>query len=912
VSRGASRRAANPRPPARRRGGIPSASVARQARADAWPLSVGLVVVALVASLTAVVPRLATRVSSDEVATAVADAGPRADVVVSVPLTEGFDVPRPLWADTAGAARFESGQVAAGLPDVLAKPITTIVSNELDAGDIGGEPGRVRLAYVERDGGPGVTWVSGRAPKASASADDVASSDGQAYPIEVALSADVAAALEVTDGQILHLKDSDGTPIDVPVTGLFAPVDPSDPAWGVVPTLVAPKVVGGSAGRVEMSAMVTDGSLPFARLALKPGAFSCRYTLQVEPNRLNGANAASVATAVRARVASPDGFGITGVTPSVITRLDVVLDAATARIRSATAQASLVLAGVLVTAAMVLLLSAGLVVQRRTGVLAHQRAHGATLAVIAAGLAVESVALTALGAAIGLAAAGLAVPGPTPWGWVAPPLVFAAAAGPMLGVRAAARSAAPPPALRLDPRRGVKAAEARRVAFEVTVLVLTVGAFAALRARGISASGETLGADAVVLAAPALAAAAVALVLLRLLPPLWRWVGRAAHRTRGAASVLASARITTPGLPLVALVLATSLFTATPAIEATVRSGQLAGSWQSVGADVVVSANAESAFPSEIETLAEAPGVDAAASARVVTGSQLLGDGLDLVVRVVAVDSAAFQGLLAASPPADAPQLALIAAPGGQAAPAVAALTTGVPSGATGLALTWAGAPVPLTAVGSAPAIPGDGGSAIPTVVVDRQALAAFIGKPVLSDVLWVDGASAEAAVRALPGLDDATVTTRAEWLAARRGAPVTAAFEYLLWGAAAVLLGLAVLVVALVAAAGARGRATALAGFRVLGLPRRQGGTVAFGELAVPVLVGAIVGTLVGAGLASFLVGPLDLAVLTGQAGSPTLVLPWWSWASIPALIVTVLIAVEVELVGHRRERLGQVMRAG
>jgi putative ABC transport system permease protein len=899
--------------PPRRRGGIPLGSVARQARADAWPLSVGVVVVALVAFVTAVVPRLANQVSADEIHAAFADAGPRADVVVSIPLSESLDEPRPLWADTAGSATFDAGKLAAGLPDVFAAPVTSIISSELKAGVVDGRPGRLRFAFVNQEGASGVVWLSGRAPQATATMEDVASSYGKAFPVEVALSAAVAAALEVTDGQILHLTDSDGAPLDVPVTGIFAPVDLGNAAWGVVPTLVTPKVVKGAEGRVELSAMVTAGSLPFARLALTPGAFSCQDTFRVRPDKLDASNAASVATAVRGRVAGPDGFGITGATLSVYTRLDVVLDSALARIRSASAQASLILAGVLASAASVLLLSAGLVVQRRSAVLANQRARGASLPAIGRGLAWESIALAAFGEGGGLAVAGLVVPGAMSWGWIAPSLVLAAVAGPALGVRSAARTSAPPPALRLDPRSRAKAAAARRVAFEAAVVLLTVGAFAALRARGVTASGSTLGADVVVLAAPALAAGTVALVSLRLLPPLRRWARRAATRTRGAATVLAAARIANPGLPLIALVLSTSLFTASLAIEATVRSGQLDGSWQTVGADVVVSTNSPSGLPPEVASLPAMAGVEAAAGARVAPGLQLLGDGVDLVVRVVAVDSAQYEALLAASPLADAPQLALLgASSAGAGTNSVLALTSGVPVTATALSLRWEGKAVAITAVGAAPAMPGDEPYAGPTVVVDRASLARVTGTPIAPDVLWVDGEGAEPAVRTVLGPGDATIATREGWLAARKAAPVTAAFETLLAGAAVVLMALAGLAVFLVAAAGSRGRATALAGYRVLGLPRAQGGRVALGELLVPVLVGSVVGTATGAAVASLLVGPLDLAVLTGQAGAPTLVLPWWCWMSVPALVIAVLVAVSVELAGHRRDQLGQVMRAG
>ena len=217
------------------------------------------------------------------------------------------------------------------------------------------------------------------------------------------------------------------------------------------------------------------------------------------------------------------------------------------------------LAGVLATALLVLLLSSELVVQRRARVLAHQRSHGASLPAIARALAVESALLTALGWGIGLGIAAIVIPGETSWGWVLPPLAFSAAAGPILGVRAAARRMAPPPARRLDARSSEAPAAARRLAAEAAVVLLTVGALAALRARGATAAGDTIGSDLIVLAAPTLVAGTVALALARLLPPVWAPLRRAAGRSRSAVPVLAAARIRTSVLPLASFVLATAL-----------------------------------------------------------------------------------------------------------------------------------------------------------------------------------------------------------------------------------------------------------------------------------------------------------------------------------------------------------------
>jgi len=925
----------------RRPARVPLASVARQTRTDASPLAVASLVVALVAFVAAVVPRLTERVSNDEIRAALDDAGSRADVVVNAPLTEEFIVPRPLLNGTAGDTEWIGTLITGGLPKVFAPPVTTIVSRDLDVGSVEGRPGKLRLGYVAQPGSSGVTWVHGGPPGETPDVSK-AIDQGLRFPVEVGLSEAVADVLGISwprggdapIGAVLHASDPSGMPVDLHVTGIFRVDDPSDSVWSTLPTLVDPKLVGGAAPRTEVAALLSDDSLPFARLDLPLGMLTRTYTYAVDADAVGIDNAEDVATSIRRIAAGSDDIGASFLGTTLRTRIDTIFDDAVSRVESASAQASLVLVGVLSAALFVVLLAAALVTQRRRGTLVHLRAHGASLPAIAVALLAESVVVTAAAASIGIVAAGLVVPGSLSWSWVAPPVVVAAVAPPLWGVREAARRTAPPPAKRLDNRPGIRSAPARRAAFEIMVAVLAVGSVAALRARGVEASASSLGADLVVLAAPVLVAATVAIALIRVLPPLWAWTRRASAHTRGAVPVLVAARTRTVGLPLATVVVATSLLTVALAIDATVRVGQEGGSWESVGADVAVAPPAGGGLPYGYDAVSDRDGVVAAASAWIAPGSQLLGGGVDAVVRVVAIDATSFERLLDATPYPAAPQLAELASAGD--AVAVPALSRGVDPVGQGAMVLWEGTPVPITIVGKAPSVPGDGATRIPTIIVDEAALAAALGGPIEPDtadgasatvngldptaarrigatqVLWVVGPGSDAAVTAVLGDEDVDITTRAKWLSDRRSAPVTSAMTGLLIGSAGFLVLLLILVVGLVSSAGARARADAIAGFRVLGLRRASATRVAAGEVLAPVLVASVAGTLTGVAIAVALAGPLSLAALTGQSSAPSLVVPWWVWLAIPGLALATLAGLAIELAGHRRERLGQVMRAG
>lgn len=895
-------------------GAIPVDQVARQAWATRGPLALALVVVALVTFLASSAPRLLDRAATDEVRAAAGDEGS----ALAVTVRDGSDV-RELRLGTADELSSTAQLLAGNLPGPVAaavtEPVASLVGPELAAGSVGGVPVLLRFAYLA-DGRVGrgtydvtdpatgaVTWVAGGPPATTIEPDAVPSDEP--LPVEVGLSEQVAAALGVGVGDALTVVDPDGARIAVPVTGVFRPVDAAARVWRVAPTVISPRTVGGLAGRVAVSALTSATSVPAARYDLPEDRLVVSYTFDSVPTTLDARSADETARAVRALVAAPRTLGLPAASPTVTTRLDRLLEDAQDRVAATTAQAAVVLSGVVATALLVLVLAASLLVRRRASVLAHQRALGATLGALAGAAAAESLALVLVGSSIGLAVAGMLVPGPVPWGWVVPPMVLAALIPPVLTARVGGRSAAPPPARRTG-RAPARGAGLRRPLVEATVVLLAAAGLVTLRARGARSAAGSLGADLVVTAAPVLVAAAVAVLLLRLLPPVTRWARRAAARTRGPITLVAVARTPVAVVPVLTLVLVAAMSTLVLALQATVRSGQEAGSWATVGADVVLTAAPEPGLPEDLATdLGVAPEV-LVATARVVEGTQLLGDGVDEVARLVAVDAAAEARLLAATPAPDAPGLAAL---GGADAAAIPALVSGVRPGATSLNLRWDGESIPLEVVGVAPDLPlADAASSV-TVVVDRAALADALGRPVQATVAWWAGPGAASAAGSA---DDIAVTTRTGRLDEVRSAPTAAAFDRMLRAAGTVLAGLGIAAVGLAAAAGAVDRRRALLQLRALGLPRRSGGRLVLAELVGPVLGPAVAGMLTGVALSALIVGALGLQSLTHQVGPPALVLPWWVLGTLLglALAVSVVVAVERPRPGH--EELSQMMRSG
>ncbi len=906
-----------------RAGTVPWRGLWRQSRMDAGPLGVGLVVIAAAAFLSAVVPQATAVVERAEIRNAVSAPDARVDVVVTVPMAGAQGETYELAVGTADAAQTVRDLVDNGVPPelhaVLKPPVTALVSQELKAGSIAGRPGRVSFIYVASEGGPAVEWVTGRAPGSTGTPDDLYTSETGLLPIEVAVSEAAAAVMEIHAGDPLTVDNPDGLPLDVTVTGIYRAGDPDDAAWRVAPTLLQPTLVDGSAPVADIGLMVSEASVPFARLAVFPHPMTRTYTFAVVPSAFANADAATVRTEARGLASGKESVASLGSDVRVRTELDRVLDAAFARVDAASAQASVLLIGLLCVALAVQLLAARLVIERRAVVLSQWRLRGATLAAVGAASAGESVPLASLGGLFGALAARYATHGETPWAWLLPPLIVAALAPPVMAVWAAGTHGSPTRQT-LGRHPGFSPARVRRLAAEALLMVAAVGTLATLRMRGVTASAGSVWTDIAVLAAPVLVSLALVVVMVRMQPRVLDAARTLAARSRGAVPLLAAARTRAGGTATAALVTAGAIAAISSSLAITVSHAQVAAAWDAVGADVAVATDAETGLPDAITALDGTHGLTVATST-LVTGAQVIGAKVDDRVEIAVIDADAMTRLLAATPGTDGRKgdtgnFDALTRDGLAADGAVPVMVLGATEAWKGVTMRWGRESVPVVAVGRASSLPAQITSDTLTVVVDRATLAAALGHDIPATRAWLVGPDAgDIAIATVVDenvVDDTTVVTREGWLADHRAAPVTRALGWLFLGAGAAAAVLAVLAVMLMAASGSWERTRATARMRVVGASRGAARRVAWLEVAIPAVVSSAAGVLAGFWLAHLLVVALDLVSVTGGRAAPPLIVPWWLMALALLLSLIAWAGLALANLSHGRERLGALMRVG
>lgn len=909
-------------------------SVWGRARADLGSLVLAGVVVLVVTLLAGAAPPLLGATADDAVRDAVRRAAPNADVLVRA---------RWLPDDAPGGGRARRPQLArdvdevrrqaeAELPSELRgalRPPTSIVSSPTLRVTDGSALRTFQLTYLADGEGAfsagRVTWISGGPPQPSVGRELTMPYVAPPWPVQVGLSEADAAALGVGPGDRIPLADEQRQVKDVRVSGIFRPTD--DPGWALAPWLTRPVPGIDGLGTTRFGGLLSDDSLPDARLAFEEDQLDRAVRFAPDPGPLTAASGRTIADDLVTLKVKSGSSAVQDASLKWESRLDVVLRAAQARIDVAAAQASVLLIVVLAGAGLVLLLAADVLSRRRAPALTAARQRGAGLADVFAELLVESALATLVFAGVALAVARAVAPGVS-WEWALPVALVAALAGPAFGTAAAARATRDRrvPANRSARRFLHRTAELRRAALELAVLVLTALAVVALRQRGIlpgEGAGSTgalsggagpagggalpFGSGLLPAGSPALGVVAGAVVVLRLLPLGLRaglgWAGR----SRRPLALVATARAAaTAGraLPVLVTVAAAGLATFALTFQATADRGLADGAWRTVGADARLDTAADTPAADLARDLAGRPGVRQVVAAQITDDARVLTGQTLVTSRLVIVDAAAFQRLLAATPLPDAPELALLTRPG-ERGEVPALVRSAAPGGLrVGMPLQLpveGGDPVPIRAVGVAPAV----GDVEDVIVIDAGALAAK-GVPVTPDTVWVAGPGASPAVADAPGNHVLRTTVLHE----RRAAPLTAGLLRLALVAAAALLATALLGVALGAAATAPERRQTLSRLRTLGLRRKDLRTVTAGELLPPVLLAALGGPLLGALAAWATLKPLSLRILTGAPDEPPLAVPWWAMAAAAATLLATALA--VVLVERHRKGLADVLRAG
>ncbi|MBC9718055.1 ABC transporter permease [Streptomyces sp. TRM66268-LWL] len=420
---------------------------------------------------------------------------------------------------------------------------------------------------------------------------------------EAAVTVATAKTLKIKVGSVLHFPVEGGKPVGLKITGLVEPLNPQGSYWSFDPTLRTPSLA------------VTPPSLESVKywqagLLLAPDAAT--ILLAIDPNPqvywrvpidVGGLGVPDL-PAVEKLVASLENGPATtrlhdaiAPTVSVNTELDSITAEFTAARTAITPVVSVAVFGIGAVALVVLLMTAALTASRRTTEITLLRARGGSVRGITTRICAETAVVAVPAAALGWWLATLVRPD----GRLIPSVAGAAA------VALIACSALPVRAvvghLRLRAHGGREDLIAakpsrRRTVAELTVLVLAVGAVAALRRRGSD------DADGLISAAPVMVALIAALLLVRLYPLPIRFLSRPLMRRRGAIGFLSLARAgrtsAAQALPLLALLVALTTAAFGGSVIAGIADARDEAALQTVGADVRVNAQPNKALPEDL------------------------------------------------------------------------------------------------------------------------------------------------------------------------------------------------------------------------------------------------------------------------------------------------------------------------
>lgn len=737
-------------------------------------------------------------------------------------------------------------------------------------------------------------------------------------PIEIAVTPAFAEAFDIETGDLLEITRRTGGTIEVLVTGIETPTDPDAPVWEQLPRAFAPTSERGLLSDDILRGTILTGPETMSGITSRArDAFTGRVEIRVAPERVTLSASRRVVNELKdLPQASSELLPGGSVVPRVQTGLVEALESYPARARAAMAQMSVVIAGVIAVAAVVIALMAQLMLSRREGDLSLERARGASVTSIGLRLFVEALLFTVAGIALGFVGAKLLEPGVGGSNGLANIIaIVALTAGPLLGVLWARRTwtGRREAANRQDRAKVRKAKAARRLTLEVLAVVLAGIAIVTVRGRGVLQT-QSSGIDPFLAAAPVIIALAVVVIVVRLYPLPMKLVQLFARATRGVAGVisLAKARQGVTVLPLLSLTLAIAVAVSGGLLVSTVRAGQEGASWQRVGAEVRIDA---AVSDEDVEQL-EAQGLTVSRGLYLPVVTFAIGSEY-LDATVLAMDEN-YPAILEGAGVADVSALRDLdaKAQARRAHEPVPVLASQEFSdidvyGRTELFLGRSYVPVDIV---GPDAVTPDGWADGPFVIAPLALLlSADVEEPVSANIAFVNGPGAADAVAELGSIDPDAVTTRQGWLSVVQDSALIGGVEFamvLAVTAVAVLAAVGLLVTVL---RGVRERGRALSMLRTQGMGSGWGWWLAFSELAPPVLASVIGGAAAGLLIVYSLGGSLGLEVLSGGLTTPPIDVNWQFMAAVGAgVLVLLIIAVAAEVIAHRRDRLSDVLRYG
>ena len=705
-------------------------------------------------------------------------------------------------------------------------------------------------------------------------------------------------------------------PVQLVVTGIIRPANPASAFWTEEPVAARPALTQAAAPQLPYwigAVFVGPGALPLIEASIGTDEMQVTWVYTAALGGLTAGQVSGLEANVNSLVAS----GATVMTPAgnpvtvtMSSQIPSILSPFITAENAVAPALELLYVSLTFIGAVVVLLGARLVAQRRAAEFTLMRARGAALYQLAWLVLRASVVIAAAAGAVAAVLAIGLIPGDgdaVGW-WLAGLTIAVTLVGPVL-ISVVPQRVAAPATGRAERRAAGRRPAARRIVVEIALVAVAIGGLVVLRNEGLSSGNSGLYTS----AAPVLVAIPVAVVLLRCYPALARELARIAGLSRGVVAFVGLTRATRtpPGavLPAFALVLVLAMVAFPDMVSTSVTGSQVTASWQQVGADAVIQAPPDQVIPPALQSqISSVPGVVSTAAAEVDPASLAAGT----VLSVMFVDPAQYAAVIEQAPGPRFPLAALSGAAlpgnGGAIVPAVATAAAAQLVGTAPASVNVAGTSTITirlagqTGVPGVPGAPGLGPGA--TVIVPAQALGST---PLAPNVLLVAGPGLDAArlsaavSSALPG---ASVTFRATALAALTTSPVPQAAQTALTQGMAAAAGFGALVLLLSLLLTAWTRDMTLARLATMGLRRWQAQLLQATETLPPVVAAAI-GGVACAWLLVPLVGPsLNLAAFAGT-GSAAVVTP----AAVPlvgsaaglVLAALLVLAVQAVITYHR-----------